>query len=63
MEIYVDRDQTRKTNDRVENIKKIWKFDEIKLGWQGGARVGYRPARGGILLLVVAGKHGIIASF
>ena len=42
----IDRDQRRKTSDRVENIKNIWKSYEIKLGWQGGARESYNPARG-----------------
>ena len=50
IQIYVavveDKYQRRKTRDRVENIKKTWKSDEIKLGWQGGAREGYMLARG-----------------
>ena len=42
----IDRDQRRKTSDKVENIMKIYKSNEIKLGWQGGARAGYKPTRG-----------------
>ena len=29
-----------------EKKNKIWKSNKNILGWEGGARVGYKPARG-----------------
>ena len=50
------------TESKVNSLQLFQKIDKIISGWQGGARVGHRSAGGRILLPIVVGEQGVVAS-
>ena len=47
----------------MNSFSNVLKIENFSLGWQGGARIGHRSTWVRILLPVVAGEQGVVASF